>query len=251
MSDSYWSDIWKGVERVNFDVNKPPYTWNMYEHLLKDYDLKGKKVLEFGCGTGINSTIMVARGARMVFFDSSKSALELVRKNLERLSLDAELVHGDVFDSDFNGEFDLVHSEGLVEHFLEPRRQEIVDIHARAAKKGGEVLIIVPHRKCAPYRIGKYIATKTGTWLYGNEYPYTKKELKERMRRAGLRPGNIIGGETLFSLFFMFSPIAMLSSRLVRLGLTQPMSKNISRLNYNNYVANKWGRNIGCVGRKL
>jgi len=246
-----WSDLWKGVERVGFDPSQPPYIWSFYDALLKGYDFRGKRVLEFGCGTGINSLVMASRGARLVFYDSSKSALDLVKKNLDSLSLDGELVHGDCFDSDFKGEFDLVHSEGLVEHFLEPRRQEIVDIHARAAKKRGHVLIIVPHRKCAPYRIGKFIAGKTRTWVYGKEYPYTKSELTERMKRAGLVPGQVIGGEGLFSLFFLLSPLVLRSSRLIREGLVRPASKTWSRLNYNNFFANRWGRVIGTVGKRL
>ena len=251
MSGSNWSKMWKEINKIGFDVNRTPYIWSFYERLLGGYDFKGKRVLEFGCGTGINSTIMAHRGARLVFYDSSRQALELVRKNLDALSLDAELVYGDVFDSDFENEFSIVHSEGLVEHFLEPQRQEIVDIHARAAKKRGKVLIIVPHRKCAPYRIGKFLACKTGTGMYGDEYPYTKTELVERMKRAGLSPGRVIGGETVFSLLFLFSPIALRSSRFLRLGVTKPASKKWSRLNYDNFLANRWGRVIGCVGKKL
>jgi 2-polyprenyl-3-methyl-5-hydroxy-6-metoxy-1,4-benzoquinol methylase len=251
MSGSNWSNLWKGVENVNFDVNKPPYIWSFYDCLLKDYDFKGKKILEFGCGTGINSLIMASRGAKLIFYDSSKQALELVKKNLDRLSLDAELVHGDVFDSGFEREVDICHSEGLVEHFLEPRRQEIVDIHARAAKKRGKVLIIIPHRKCAPYRIGKVLASKTGSWIYGNEYPYTKAELPLRLKRAGLVPGPVMGGEGIFSLFFLLSPLVLRSSKLIRKGLVQPASEKWSRLNYNNSFANSYGRVIGAVGEKV
>jgi len=250
MAESDWSGIWKGINQVSFDPKNTPYIWSYYERFLDSYDFKGKKILEFGCGTGINSTIMANRGAKLVFFDRSKTALELVKKNLDALSLDAELVHGDVFDADFDKEFDLVHSEGLVEHFLEPRRQEIVDIHARAAKNGGKVLIIVPHSKCAPYRIGKFLACKTGTWIYGDEYPYTKKELIERLKRADLNPGRVIGGETIFSLFFLFSPLALQSSRFLRLGVTKSASEKWSRLNYDNFLANRWGRVIGCIGEK-
>jgi len=251
MSGSNWSRMWKAIGQAGFDVDNPPYIWRFYENLLgRDYDFRGKKILEFGCGTGINSLIMASRGAKLVFYDQSKQALELVRKNLDRLSIDAELVHGDCFDSQFDGEFDLVHSEGLVEHFLEPRRQEIVDIHARAVKSGGKLLLMVPHRKCAPYRVGKWLACKTGTWIYGGEYPYTKKELMVRMQRSGLEPGRIVGGETLFSLFFLFSPIALQSSRFLRLGVTQPASDSMTRLNYDNWLANKYGRVIGVVGEK-
>lgn len=246
-----WDQIWQGVERIDFQEKKEPYVWKFYEMLLKGYDFKGKRVLEFGCGTGINSILMALRGAEVTFVDTSRKALDIVKKNLDALGLKGRLVCKSVFDSDFEGEFDLVHSEGLVEHFLGRERQEIVDIHASAVRKGGKVLIIVPHRKCPPYRIGKFMAEKMGTWIYHNEHPYTKKELLCRMERAGLKPGMVLGGEFLFSLVFLLSPLLLKSSRLIRKGIGLPANRKMVKLNYGNRFANRWGRVIGTVGKRL
>lgn len=246
-----WEKIWQGVERINFQKEREPYVWKFYEMLLKGYDFRGKRVLEFGCGTGINSILMALRGAEVTFVDTSKKALDIVKANLEGVGLKGRLVCKSVFDSDFGREFDLVHSEGLVEHFLGRKRQEILDIHARAVKKDGKVLIIVPHRKCPPYRIGKAVAEKAGTWIYENEHPYSKKELLRRMERAGLRPGRVLGGEFLFSLVWLLSPLMLKSSRLLRKGIGLSANKKMLKLNYGNRFANRWGRVIGTVGDKL
>lgn len=246
-----WEQIWQGVERIDFQKDREPYVWKFYEMLLKGYDFKGKSVLEFGCGTGVNSILMALRGAEVTFVDTSKKALDIVKINLDGLGLKGRLVCESVFDSDFKGEFDLVHSEGLVEHFLGKERQEIVNIHARAAKKGGSILIIVPHRKCPPYRLGKLVAEKAGTWIYENEHPYTKKELIERMGRAGLKPGKILGGEFLFSMVWLAAPLMLKSSRLIRKGIGLSANRKMLRLNYGNRFANRWGRVIGMVGKKL
>lgn len=244
-----WSDIWQGIGKAEFKKGREPYVWKFYEKLLPGYNFKGKKILEFGCGTGVNSTIMALKGAKLTFVDTSQQALDMVKANLERLDLDAELVKMDVFDFEEAG-YDLVHSEGLVEHFLPPKRQEIVDIHARAARKGGKVLIIIPHLKCPPYRLGKGMASKLGCWIYGNEYPYTRRELVRRMESAGLNPGKILGGEFLFSLFWLFTPVTLTSSRMLRKGIVNPARPWWVRLNYANRWANRWGRVIGCVGEK-
>ncbi len=244
-----WSEIWKGIEGIDF--SRETYIWRFYEMLLNGFDLKGKTVLEFGCGTGINSIFMAMRGAKVTFVDNSRQALRLVKKTLDKFGLEGELVRMDVFDSDFRNRFDLVHSEGLVEHFLYPKRQEIVDIHANAARKGGNVLLIIPHSNCPPYRLGKFIAEKTGVWIYGKEYPYTKNELVRRMKIAGLKPGNVLGGEFLFSLFWLFTPIALRSRRMIRKGIANPARPWWVRLNYGNWFANRWGRVIGCLGKKL
>lgn len=246
-----WEKVWDGIGGIEFQKEKKPYVWKFYEMLLKNYDFKGKKVLEFGCGTGINTLFMAQLGADVTFVDSSRKALKMVRANMKSLGLKGRTICESVFDSKFRSEFDLVHSEGLVEHFTGRERQEIVDIHARAVRKGGRVLIIVPHRKCPPYRIGKFLAEKAGTWIYENEHPYTRKELVQRMERAGLRPGEILGGEFLFSLVWLISPIMLRSSRLLRKGIGMPANRNMLKLNYGNRFANRWGRVIGAVGKKI
>ncbi len=244
-----WNDIWKGVENIRF--GKEPYEWKFYGILLGDYDFRNKRVLELGCGTGINSILMGLRGARVTVLDKSREALVIVKKQAERVSVDVETIHSDVFDSDFKNEFSLVHSEGLVEHFIGEKRQRIVNTHARAAKKGGLVLLIVPHSKCPFYRFGKLLAEISGSWAYGSEYPYSKPELKRRVELAGLKPGKIIGGEALFALVWAFAALGLSSSRLMRKSISMPASREITKLNYNNFFAERWGRVIGCVGEKV
>lgn len=244
-----WGDIWKGVENIRF--GKEPYVWKFYEILLGDYNFKNKSVLELGCGTGINSILMGLRGARVTVLDKSREALDIVKKQAEGVSVDIEIVYGDMFDSDFDNEFDLVHSEGLIEHFREEKRQEVVNIHARAAKKSGLVLLTVPHAKCPFYRFGKLLAEMLGLWVYGSEYPYTKLELKRRMEMAGLKPYKIIGGEALFAFVWTFAALGLSSSRLMRKSISMPASRKIAKLNYNNFFAERWGRIIGCVGKKI
>ena len=243
-----WSDIWNGVGELN--VNYETFCWKFYELLLGDYNFKNKKVIEFGCGTGLNSVIMAKKGAKLTLLDMSKEALRLAKINLENAGVDAEIINGSVFDYDVENEFDLTHSEGLIEHFTEKQRQDIVDIHAGAAKKGGKVAIIVPHKKNLPYMIGKFIAEKAGTWIYINEHPYTKNELVYRMEKAGLQPGKIIGGESLFSFLWLLCPLFLQSNKLVRKGICAPANERLARLNYNTWLSNRYGRIIGTVGTK-
>lgn len=244
-----WSEYWRKIKRVRFDDE--PFSWKFYEILLNGYNFKKKKVLEIGCGTGIDSIMMGLRGAKVCFLDQSKEAIKIVRDNLRRFSIDAELLNGDVFDYDFNEEFHLVHSSGTIEHYTGKKRQEIVDIHVRAVKKRGKVVLIVPHNNCIPYRIGKFMSIAIGNWIYGKELPYTKTELKYRMEKAGLDIEKIIGGEFLFSFVWLFAPIFLNSIGAMRRAIVAKGRKRLVKLNYNNFFANRWGRIIGGVGVKL
>jgi 2-polyprenyl-3-methyl-5-hydroxy-6-metoxy-1,4-benzoquinol methylase len=244
-----WSDIWKSIEGVRFEGET--YRWFFYKSLLGDYSFRGKRVLEIGCGTGINSVLMAKAGAKVTFLDSSEKALEIVRGTLERFSLEGELVCANAFRHDFRDEFDLVHSEGVIEHFRDEYRQGIVDAHALAAKKGGKVLIIVPNLKCPPYRVGKFLAEKTGTWIYGNEYPYSKKELLGRMKMSGLETEKIRGAEFFLSPGWLFSALWQKSPWFLEKSVSSSANKSIARLNYGAGLMNSWGVVIGAVGEKV
>ena len=244
-----WTGIWNSIQHITF--TQDPYVWKFYKLLLGNYRFKGKKVLEIGSGTGINTALMARQGAKVVFFDQSQAALDLARKTMELWGLDGEYVKGDAFDYSFKQEFDLVHSEGVVEHFLSRRRQEILEVHAGAAKRGGKVLIIVPHAGCMGYRIGKRLAQATGTWLYGGEYPYTARELGARMKLAGVPVRQVVGGELLFGMGWLFCPLWLRSRSMLARAIAMPANERMFALNYNNRFASTWGRVIGCVGTKV
>jgi 2-polyprenyl-3-methyl-5-hydroxy-6-metoxy-1,4-benzoquinol methylase len=241
-----WGKIWKSFEKP--DVRGTTYMFEYYKGFLGQ-GFKGKKVLEIGCGTGINSVLMASLGAKVSVMDYSQEALDVVK---ELSNGDIELILQDAFTSDIENEFDVVHSEGVVEHFLMPDRQKILDVHAQAAKKNGSVLIIVPNAKCPPYRIGKKLAEKTGTWIYGHEYPYTARELTYRMEKAGLRCEKPVGGEFVLSFGWALAPLWLSRyGKLLSKGMTSSVRRSFYDANYNNPFANRWGRAIGVLGKKV
>lgn len=244
-----WGDIWKGMNNIEF--GKEPYMWKFYETLLGDYDFRGKRVLELGCGTGINTVLMSIRGARVTLLDSSREALKLAGRVMERFSQKGEFVHADALNHGFENEFDIVHSEGVIEHFLGRERQQIVEAHARALKKNGMALIIVPNRKSPPYRIGKFISERLGTWMHGEEYPFSRREFESRIKLSGLRIDKMIGGEFVFSFGWMLSPLWLMNSRVLERAIQHPADAGLVKLNYNNFFANRWGRVLGAVCKRV
>ncbi|HLD78051.1 MAG TPA: class I SAM-dependent methyltransferase [archaeon] len=239
---SSWGALWERVQDLDFRSERPP--WKFYKLLLNGQSLKGKRVVELGCGTGMNSMQFALAGARVTLVDFSKEALALARRNFEKHGLDAEYVHGDILDLRLKG-FDIAHSDGVIEHFLGKARQGAVDAHADAVKKGGEAVIVVPHARNLFYQVGKAAAKATGTWPFGNEYPYTWSELRQRLGRAGLAPAAEEGGELLFSLFWAFSPVWLGSDHLLRRTFSSRMPAWMERANQGHWLAKQAGRVIG------
>jgi len=244
-----WSELWSSVSDLKHK-EEGSSMWLFYEEFLKDYDFSGKRVIELGCGTGINSIIMARLGADVTFLDISEKALDIVRKNAEKFGVKAEYIHGNIFDFDGKEEYDLVHSEGVVEHFLPPYRQRIIDIHAEAIKKGGKALIIVPNKACPGYVIGKYISNKIGNWVYGDEYPYSHFELKKRIEMAGLKPGKRSGGEFVTSCVWFMAPLFLSSKSFMKRSLRFVPGRRMLKLDQGHRVANKIGRIIGVLATK-
>ncbi len=243
-----WSEIWKSVKEADFDGET--YRWHFYKKLLGDFDFRGKKVLEIGCGTGMNSMLMAKAGAHVTFLDNSQEALDIVKRNLEKFGLDGDIVRRNAFHHGFEDEFDLVHSEGVIEHFKGYYRQGIVDAHSIALKKGGRAVIIVPNMKCPPYRIGKFLAEKSGTWIFGNEYPYSETELRYRMAKAGMHINALKEAEAVLSAGWIFSPFWQKSESFLKMSVGGSANRGLARLNYSSCFINKWGVIIGAAGKK-
>ena len=85
--------------------------------------LRGKRVLEAGCGRGIISARMAELGAEVYLLDISEEALQIARKHFIAKNLHAMFLHGDILDLPFReSTFDLVWNAGVMEHFEEGSR---------------------------------------------------------------------------------------------------------------------------------
>lgn len=103
--------------------------------------LRGRRVVELGCGLALPSLVAAARGADVVATDWSQDAVELVRLNAERngIRLRAELA--DWADWRLGGEWELVlAADILYEHRNVPLLLELLP------RLGTEALIAEPGR---------------------------------------------------------------------------------------------------------
>ena len=104
---------------------------------LKPQDLKGKLVLDVGCGMGRFAEVVTRWGARVVGIDFSAAA-EVAAKNLS----DREFVafQADVFSLPFSPEtFDCIYSMGVLHHT--PDCEKAVRILPQYLKPGGTLVV--------------------------------------------------------------------------------------------------------------
>jgi ubiquinone/menaquinone biosynthesis C-methylase UbiE len=142
--------LWKGPSRDDL----PP--------------LKGKRVLELGCGNGKTAAALVRTAEEIVAVDFSRRGLEACRRTLAAPNL--LLVEADVRNLPFvDASFDQVVAFHVLGHLLKEERQAAVEEVRRVLRPGGGLLIRV--FSAQDMRCGSGTRIEPGTYVKGTGIP--------------------------------------------------------------------------------
>jgi len=110
--------------------------------LVKDeVDIKGKKLLDVGCGDGVLSYLFSKEGAKVYGIDYSDIAIEFARQKTKNMGIDFR--QGSAYELPYEDNFfDIVVSSDVIEH-LEDVTEYLFEIN-RVVKMGGVVVISTP-----------------------------------------------------------------------------------------------------------
>ena len=112
----------------------------------------GLKVLDVGCGQGIDLCEYALAGANVTGIDLTPRHVSLARQHLAELGLDARVVQGDAEDLPFpDATFDRVSSNGVLHHTPDMPRA-LAEIR-RVLQRDGRATLIVYNRDSAHYWI--------------------------------------------------------------------------------------------------
>jgi SAM-dependent methyltransferase len=182
-------------------------------------DLRGRRLLEVGAGTGREAHALADRGATAVALDFSPQALRLSRQ----ISPGVRLVRGDALRAPFRSEsFDLVYHQGLLEHFRDPA--PLLDENRRLLRRGGLLLVDVPQAFHA-YTILKQTLMALGRWFAGWETQYSPRGLRRLIERSGFHAVRCYGYGMHPGLTYR-----VLREALRRVGVSLPLAPNLGPL---------------------
>jgi SAM-dependent methyltransferase len=124
------------------------YHFEKLHHLLRlvDFDgYRGRRVLEVGCGAGVDLARFTRGGAIVTGVDLAESAIALARENFGQQGLqgDFKVANGEHLPFD-DGSFDLVYAHGVVQYTANPA--QLVAECRRVLKPGGEAVFQVYNR---------------------------------------------------------------------------------------------------------
>lgn len=164
--------------------NPPADTWFPLEyayHLLGD--VRGRRVVDFGCGSGANSVHLALRGAALAGLDISESLIRLARQRLAAngVGRTARFVVGSAHDLPFESHsVDVVFGIAILHHL--DLQLVASEVH-RILKPGGRAIFQEPVRNSAVLRFIRRLIPYRAPDISPFERPLTDPELREFGRR--------------------------------------------------------------------
>jgi ubiquinone/menaquinone biosynthesis C-methylase UbiE len=175
------------------DINlDPEYFYHVIEQRIRDrhaykYELlrdfsngcQGKKLLEVGCGLGVELAWLGKFGFDVTGIDLAPAAVERAAGHLRRLNINGRTIVQNVEQMQFADEsFDAIYSSGVLQHT--PDIQRAIGEMIRVLRPGGKMLIILYHRHSWFYCLQRL--THTNIEFDDRDAPiinaYTRNEVK-------------------------------------------------------------------------
>jgi ubiquinone/menaquinone biosynthesis C-methylase UbiE len=141
-------------------------------------DVAGKRIVDFGCGSGANSVLLAHRGAHVWGIDISEDLLRLAQRRLSVSGREggATFVAGSAHDMPFpDNSIDVVFGIAILHHLdLDLVSREV----RRVLKPGGRAIFQEPVRNSAVLRFARSLIPYRAPDISPYERPLTDAELK-------------------------------------------------------------------------
>ncbi len=174
------------------DINPARVAW-----IDSHAQLRGKRVIDVGCGGGLLSEGMAALGAEVTGIDLSEKALGVARLHLYESGhkIDYRLVSAEAMADQSPCGFDHVTCLEMLEHVPDPA--STIAACAKLVKPGGQVFLSTLNRNAKAYLVAVLGAEYMLNLLPRGTHEYTRflkpAELSRLCRQAGLEVEEITG----------------------------------------------------------
>ncbi len=189
--DSIYSDGSEFNTWFNRRFRKPIFErFDLVDQLMGD--IKGKNVLDIGCGSGVYIVNFAAKGAAFVLgVDFSQPMLDIAKRRVEsqNFSTQCEFRVANFLETDFNQKFDVTIAIGVFDYLANPepflkKMKEVTQ---------GKIIISFPGHSLIRGALRKlrYLFTSKGS-----VYFYSKKRIEDLVKAVGFSHYEVIPMKT-------------------------------------------------------
>jgi 2-polyprenyl-3-methyl-5-hydroxy-6-metoxy-1,4-benzoquinol methylase len=202
--ENYWKDKWQ-ADKVDITKFYNSYSGkNMlyaFDQLIPDND-PYDSLVDIGCGVGwyFQYFRMKKHISRLVGVDSAENPLKICKKKNPFVETKIDKIAKLSFS---DGEFDVVLSMGLIEHFKDPK--PILDEMVRILKKDGLLILETPNMLNLPHTIHRLINRKNMIW----EHWWRPKDLKALVKSNSKLELQKSTSAILFAYKWAYFPLAL------------------------------------------
>lgn len=187
-------------------------TYKRISDILKEHiEIKNKRILEVGCGSGLSLVMLAKDGAKCTGLDNSYTALEFLRRIAEKEEVtDTIRDHGDFFSMHYeNNQFDISYNFGVFEHLNQEEQKKLIKEMARITKE--IILVAIPNSNSPLFKTLLYAEDELESYAPGNIYPDRKKHYHVDLRALL----ELVGFEILKDSGVLLSPSKNVKSEVM------------------------------------
>jgi 2-polyprenyl-6-hydroxyphenyl methylase/3-demethylubiquinone-9 3-methyltransferase len=183
LASRWWDPV--GEFKSLHDINPLRLDW-----IRQRADLKGREVVDIGCGGGILTESMAAAGATVTGIDMAEAPLAVARLHLHEsgVNVDYRQTTAEALAAEFSAKFDVVSCLEMLEHVPDPA--QVVRSCAELVKPGGHVFFSTINRNPKSFLFAIVGAEYLLRLLPSGTHEYEKfirpSELEAWARSAGL-----------------------------------------------------------------
>ncbi len=248
----HWDNFWEEKKEVKEVYSNSD---RVVRNLVKVTDVRGKKILEIGAGTGRDSFPLVKQGAEVYQLDYSMNSLKIMKRIADEEKMNVTIIGGDTFRLPFKeGTFDIIFHQGLLEHFRHEQARALLRENIRVLKPGGLLCVDVPQRYHI-YTLIKTFLIAIDKWFAGWERSFSVPELKKEMEALGLTTVHTYGEWMYPSLFYRMTREALRAVKInlplyPKIPVLYSLRKTIRDAVKDSPLATYTALSMGVIGKK-
>lgn len=146
-----WDARYRGESRPPWDTGRPS---TELKSLVEQKVLRPCRVLELGCGTGVNSVYLASQGFEVTAIDVAPTAIQAAEERARKAGVKVRWIHADVLNPPALEPFDLIFDRGCYHGVRRQNAAGYLKTVKSLCQPGGRILILAGNANEPPPAYG-------------------------------------------------------------------------------------------------